>query len=247
MLKYCWPTCIVVYNHRGCAMKFWLPDVILKLFAPVMEMHYTTNTRYGRENWITTSKFKISLGDKWCLCPGNQDAVKRCWECAWGIVCAGTAWLVALCLQQPARLALCCGSEHSQWHRGGDHNPSALQPPLTRRTLREYGESFQKHFNGLVSFVSFLSTIHLPRNSSPQKDNVLCLPVQPRASGNFTIKNPGCRRFAWFIRLWWLLFAFLLFFLLPTHSNLNFWTTSLLSTLNFCHASHPAQLLSDCN
>lgn len=62
-LKYCWPTCIVVYNHRGCAMKFWLPDVILKLFAPVMEMHYTTNTRYGRENWITTSKFKISVGD----------------------------------------------------------------------------------------------------------------------------------------------------------------------------------------
>lgn len=23
-------------------MKFWLLDIILKLFAPVMEMHYTT-------------------------------------------------------------------------------------------------------------------------------------------------------------------------------------------------------------
>lgn len=36
-------------------------------------------------------------------------------------------------------------------------------------------------------------------------------------------------------------------FLLPTHSNPNFWTICLLSALNFCHASHPAQLLSECN
>lgn len=74
--------------------------------------------------------------------------------------------------------------------------------------------------------------------------NGFCLPVQSTASENVTIKNPAWRRLAWFIRLWWFLFAFLLFFLLPNHSNLNFWTIPLLSTLNFCHASHPAQLLS---
>lgn len=176
MLKYCWPTCIVVYNHRGCAMKFWLPDVILKLFAPVMEMHYTTNTRYGRENWITTSKFKISVGDKWCLCPGNQDAVKRCWECARGIVCAGTAWLVALCLQQPARLALCCGSEHSQWHRGGDHNPSALQPPLTRRTLRQYGEVFKSTWMAWSALCHFWARFTCPGTAAHRK--IMCFVCQ---------------------------------------------------------------------
>lgn len=105
MLKHCWPTCSMVYNHRGCAMKFWLLDIILKPFAPVREMHYTTNTRHGRENWITTSKFKVSVADKGWLCLGNGDAVKRCWACAWRAVPADPEWV---CSSQD--LALCCGS-----------------------------------------------------------------------------------------------------------------------------------------
>lgn len=212
MLKHCWPTCSMVYNHRGWAMKFWLLDIILKLFAPVMEMHCTTNTGYGWENWITTSKFKISVGDKWCLCLGWSLLLEGVGS---GLVPADTAWFVVLCLQQPE-----LGSGHSQWH-------CVILIPLlcshswlggARVTLGKVVKSTWVAW----SVLSLLSMTRLLRSPSPNKDNVLCLPVQPIASENFTIKNPGWWRFAGFIRLWWLLFAFLLFFLLPTHSNLNF-------------------------
>lgn len=147
------------------------------------------------------------------LMPWLASAVKRCWEqacsCRHCLVCcavlaAARAWLWSL------PVALC------------DLNPSALQPQLAWRNQSDSGENCQKHLSGLVSVVSLLSMTHLLRSPSPHKDNVLFLPVQPIASEKFTIKNPGWWRFAWFIRLWWLLFAFLLFFLLPTHSNLNF-------------------------
>lgn len=155
MLKHCWPTCNMVYNHKGCAMKFWLLDVILKPFAPVMEMQYTTNTRYGRESWRTTPKFKVSVGEMGCLCLGDQEAVKRCWECAWRFVPTGPEWFCS-----GHKLVLCCGSEHCQWHRVG-----TIIPPFcshswlggTRVTVGEMFKSTWMAWSALCHFWAWLT------------------------------------------------------------------------------------------
>lgn len=109
------------------------------------------------------------MADKGWSCLGNGDAVKRCWACARRAVPADPEWV---CSSQD--LALCCGREHCQWHRVGDNNPSALQPQLTWRSPRDCGGNVQKHLDGLVSFVSFLSMTHLLRNCSPQKMCFVC-------------------------------------------------------------------------
>lgn len=102
----------------------------------------------------------------------------------------------------PERLATCCDNKWStQWNNVNDHNPSGLHQHLTWRTTGNCGEKFQKHLKDLVSFVSFLNMTHLLRNLSPQKVNVVCLPMQSTAFENFTIKIVGYWTFSQFIKL----------------------------------------------